>query len=204
MKEYLEKFILLFPQYGLNLITVLVSPQKFIREREDTELTREALVFFLMSAVVLFVILTPLGKLPTNTSAAEFGPFVKKTAVIFIGPFVWAISISLSWKIAGTIPDIKRNLAISLYLWGALLPMLLIYILASDGLEGAQSPKTLIDGFALFGFLFLVGWPMSFWGAYKEANQGSTIRSILAAIVALFLCLLVALIYFYIILAYTP
>jgi hypothetical protein len=209
MKDVLEKAVALIPAYIADLLQLIQGPKRFAGERVSGEAAsiRNALVFLGISFLLSWVIKTsflradPLIELATDAAFVLFqvlafgivlclawriaaGPVeIPKMFVIhfyFSGVFLIIVAV-LFMAMMGTVravdPDFYADMLDATY-GGNVLGFAL-----ENEERLQQSAVSTIAVFAVpLGILTIAAWIFAGWGAYRDLNRSSRLRSALAAI----------------------
>jgi hypothetical protein len=207
MKELIDKLIAAIPVYVRQMIELLRNPREFIGQidLESDDAVKEALTFLAISFGLAFIAQIPLLPEKQNKEVL-FGAAAVMAALSF------AVSILLllvSWKVVGGKMTFKKFITVTSYFSGVSTLLLLIFTLLGQGLFSGIDPESArqgaaggymdpVDlmksaGYQAFLLLFAVGfvvvfiWIFRIWGTYRELNQVSKVRSIIAFVVYMLL-----------------
>lgn len=214
MKDLLEKILAYLPGYILDLARILSGPKQFVAERNkgtEGDLVK-AFTFFGVSLSIFFILQGGF------VAPKDFLDNAIKDGILYlIFIAIFSVIIQVCWRIVGGKAEYQRFLITSAYYVGvfsiglALGSLVFVGILRllfpdaytwfvnflhAPSLEAAYNPDPSVSvgillafmAFLALMFLTLV-WEFIGWGAYREINQLSRIRSC----AALFLTILFSL-----------
>jgi hypothetical protein len=207
MKDLLAKMLALLPAYGMQVIELVSGPKAFIARRDLASPTaiRKALTFAGLSFGLAFIAQVPLLA-EKQDKEWMFGVLAIQAALGFL---LNVAILALSWRLVGGRLAWKKFIAVTCYFSGiSTLLFVGVSLLAAGAFNLLDSVhfKQMLNGAALdpdellasLGFrvyLVIVGvgllavytWIFFIWGAYRELNRLSKLRSGIA--LAIFLTL---------------
>jgi hypothetical protein len=197
MKDLISKLLALLPAYASQLIDLVSDPKKFVANKNLASVTaiNEALVFLGISIALAFVAQIPL--LPEKQDKElMFLALAVQSALAF------AMNIAilvLSWKIVGGQVGWKHFIAVTCYFSSVSTLLFLAFYLLAFGAFNVLDPvhsKQLLTGSAMDwselvgslgakvgliilggGFIAMYAWIFYVWGAYRQLNRLSKLRS---------------------------
>jgi hypothetical protein len=202
MKDILEFILKYVPAYLNEFIAVAVSPWQFMatrnRENINHNLTN-ALAFLGITLCFVWLLQAPL-----INKDEFFSRFVSAIIHMLIIVVVFSALLRLCWKIVGGKADFKPFLITYCYFTGVVTFILVIFKLVGSGLIKMNAPEfyrlimsndraqiealnVYADHYVIIGSLVQLGgilvsiiWLAAAWGAYRQLNQLSKTRSVVA------------------------
>jgi len=205
MNEILEKLLKILPAYLSDLFAITISPKKFLNTRnlKDNKILEQSALFFAISLALTFLLQTPL--LPINQNPLYL--FVELLIIEIILVFLMAVVLRFSWFVVGGKANLMALFIYCLYISG---PMTLIFvafsllgdtsfrlfdpqgyllnkkIAASVGQVGSAEITTtpellnILNIFLLLGLAAVYGWLTIAWGAFRQINLTTRLKSFIA------------------------
>jgi hypothetical protein len=211
VKDLLERLVTLVPAYFADLIQLTTGPKRFLAQR--TSRWKDGLLFVAISFLLTFTIQLPLSGTDPLLGAASEGAFVLGYVVLF------GYAVVLAWRAVGGKAPIERFFAIHFYVAGVLKLIMTVTFMTLVGVlrMGARSSYEemnkavyagdmlwfvanaerlmaepawqLATGLAVTGVLAMLAWVVTTWGAYRDLNQASRPRSVVAFLIFCVACL---------------
>ena len=205
MHEALERVFGHIPAYLRTLSDIVPNPKRFVQHQfsQGDRQLENALVFLGISFLIGWVAKSSFGDRSLMDLATD-------AVFLFIGILAFGLVLCLVWRMVKGRAPIQRLLIVHFYYSGVLYILYSCWFLITIGVVRVGNPafyKLLMDnihhanmkpftqqesvtaislspGFLiafLVGFLAIVTWFFVGWGAYRELNRLSKLRSALAA-----------------------
>jgi hypothetical protein len=205
VKELLERLVTLVPAYFADLLRLTTGPKRFLSKRTRT--WTDGLLFLAVSFLLTFVMQLPLSRTDPLLEGAAEAAFVLGYVVLY------GYAVFFSWRAVGGRAPIERFFAIHFYVAGVLKIimsvtfMIVIGVLrmadpaayeemnkavyAGNALWFVTNADRLIDqpawqsamAITLIGLSAMLAWLWTIWGAYREVNRLSRLRSTVAFVI---------------------
>jgi len=216
VKDLLEKLVTLVPKYVGDVIRLTSGPKQFLMERVSTGEARwaDGLIFLAISFVLAFLIGLPLARADADPmlDLASEGVFVLLYVVLY------GYAVYLSWRVLGKVAPIQQFFVIHFYVAGILKLLLTAAFIAVVGVlrvgDPAMNEEMLREVAAghmlwwttnaprllaspamriamcvlLVGVAGMFGWTIAAWGAYRQLNGFSKVRSSAAFVLFCAVC----------------
>jgi len=221
LKDLIEKILVYLPRYLSDFGSLFTGPKRFIAGENtlaEDALSR-ALLFLSISLVLVVVGRAPVG--PADTQVwATLGSL---SVACIVGVSLSAVALRFAWRIVGGKAPFRSFFVTYSYFFGVLLVLLSLFQILGLGVlkffekelfeyvakgDQNQIQAQFADGipatFWVFLAIFFIGmvvtsvWSFLAWGAYRELNGLSRMRSFLAMMVMGMLSIPVGLIVFFI------
>jgi hypothetical protein len=206
MKEILEKILLYLPRFLSDCGSIIAGPKTFVLKKVETEALFESKEYFLFLALTVAVI-TIVSMLYPNHGEI-YATLARNFVVIFVGFIGYSLAVRGAFWVAGGRAPYETFFAAYTYIS---CPMLLINnviglianglfrLLDPDAYDAlskagslasrnqiiANSPAADVFYVSIaIGFGLIVFWSYICWGAFREINHLSRIRSSVAFVVA--------------------
>jgi|SRR5579862_3631321 len=189
------------PKYFVALAQIFLRPRNYLAAlpASDEEQLAPALIFLALSCIILALSTLPFS--PAKESTVLF--LAARAVVLAVMMLVYALVIHLSWRIVGGKETFLRCFILSIYISSVASLILLVFFLIATSTIVALDPdlahamissgltpipldqSQLLLASIYLGTIFLGAiiaslWFMLAWGAYRDANQVSRLRSALA------------------------
>lgn len=208
MKDLLEKLVTLVPKYVGDFIRLTSGPKQFLLERVSTGEARwaDGLVFLAISFVLAFLLGLPLARADADPllDLASEGVFVLIYVVLY------GYAVYLSWRVLGKVAPIQQFFFVHFYVAGILKLLLTAAFIAAVGVLRVGDPAVNDEMFRevaagnllwwktsatrllaspamrvamcvlLGGVAGMLAWTIAAWGAYRQLNGFSKLRSSVA------------------------
>ena len=220
MKDLIDLILRYLPRYFIDLGSLISGPKKFIAGqniRTPNAINRSLL--FLGISLVLVVI----GRAPLLSEDASVWTQLAALGIAsVIGVALTALALRISWRIVGGKSPFRSFFIVHSYCYGALIIIITIFQLIGLGilkffnkdlfealitLNSQKLEVLLMDSvpgeywsflaIIIVGFLVASVWGFIAWGAYRELNALSQIRSFFAIVIAGFLTIPVSVVVFF-------
>jgi len=205
VKELLERLATLVPAYFADLIQFTAGPKRFLARRTRT--WNDGLIFLALSFLLTFVLQLPLSRTDPVLQAATEAAFVFGYVVLF------GYAVLLSWRAVGGKSPIERFFAIHFYVAGVLKLILSATFMTVIGVLRMGDPSTYAEmnkaiysgnalwfvtnadrlaqqpvwqiaaALAVTGVAAMLAWIVIIWGAYRDLNRLSRLRSAAAFVI---------------------
>jgi hypothetical protein len=217
MNELLQRIVAFIPAYVGNLVNVVQGPKRFIRGRlsHQEHQLEDALLFLGISFLIGWVLkLSFVGK-------ELFKELLADSGFILMMTLGYGLAVCLAWRTVKGRADTQKHLIIHFYYSGVLILGEACWFMALIGILKAGSPQfytqlmdsvqrgnlrffvdprnadalSRVPGFWLVycgGIIAAIGWWIAGWGAYRELNRLSKLRSAIAAVLFVILSILVS------------
>ena len=202
VKELLERLVTVLPAYFADLIQFTAAPKRFLATRTAT--WTQGLTFLAVSFLLTFIIQLPLTRTDPLLEAATDAAFVFTYVVLF------GYAVILAWRAAGGRAPIEGFFAIHFYVAGVIkLLMSATFIIVIGVLRMAdpaayrEMSEHLYAGDAMWllanidrlqhrpawqvamvltmiGVALIGVWIVTTWGAFRQLNGLSRLRSVVA------------------------
>jgi hypothetical protein len=203
MTELIGKLLAAIPAYVRQLIDLLKDPREFIEkiDLDSDDALKEALTFLAISFGLVFIAEIPLLPQKQNKEIL-FGVSAVLAAVSFT---VSVLLLLVSWKIVGGKLTFKKFITVTSYFTSVSSLLLLIFTLVGVGIFNGIDPENAQllrnDGYAdpvdlmksagyralwlviALGFVVAFIWIFRMWRTYRELNQVSRARSVIAFLI---------------------
>jgi len=209
MKDLIDKILTYLPQFFLEYASVLTGPKRFIAEKAKNldDAFGDACLFLALCIAIGLIVAAPF-----RPAKVEFYDYL---VVAFLSNgvaiIVFASITHLSWWIVRGKAPTKAFFTTYMYFYGVVFDLIAFLALLTWGFvkqtnrplfnmmleaarnEGAPQPNYGDAGMTA-SVLFLVGlaaiaaWCIIAWGAYRELNNLGRLRSFVAFMIALVLC----------------
>jgi hypothetical protein len=206
MKEILEKILLYLPQFLSDCGSIIVEPKTFVLKKVKSKTLFESKEYFLFLALSIAIITIISMLYPIHGEI--YTTLAKNLVLIFIGFIGYSFAVRGAFWVVGGRAPYEKFFSVSTYISS---PMLLInYMigLISNGIFRLLDPDAydalsksssfnarsqIISNssaanvfyiFVAIGFGLIVLWSYICWGAFREINQLSRIRSFVAFVLA--------------------
>lgn len=202
MKDLIEKLITYLPRYFVEFATVFSGPKKFMtKKNSNTESSFNDSLLFLSISMSLSVIMTS----PLLSAEKDIWEHLGTRAIItFLGVALASLALRVCWRIVGGKASFKSFFVTYAYYSGIIIVLLTLFMLLGEGVFKviepdlyekalvAQAHKTYLPelkgkiipqvsfGIILFGYVVASSWALIGWGAYRQLNNLSKIRSFVA------------------------
>lgn len=212
MKDILEAIAKYFPRYARDVGRLLCRPKKFLATRiaSSDKTFRDALLFVTVSGALVVLATAPMVR--GDQDVLEY--LVARLLQLFIAVPALALLLRGTWHLVGGRAPLVAFFEICAYLAGVAVLIFALFEIVAEGClkldptlhARMQAPKTHEDldllyssgfgrvylGVSLAGFLFVVGWLVVGWGAFRQIAKVSKIRSVFVFIVTMPVALAVA------------
>ena len=205
MTEIIDKVLPLIPRYFIDLMDVFCSPKTFLHGKQlaGPEEMEQSFVFGGLTVLLAF-----LAQLPYVASWKD-NPVVALSSIMGINLIYAAVTLAalrFSWKIVGGKASMKQLFIYFAYSTGPVTLILLGFSITGFAIAHQIDPTSVplilnasfksieqlginmtayysYSACVLMGLLISFSWAMIAWGAFRELNKVSRIRSSLAFLI---------------------
>lgn len=211
MKDFLEKILGYLPAYLRSLLRLVQAPKSFVSELLLREKHQEenALVFLTISFLIQWILKASFVRQEFYTELAADSAFIL-VLVLLCGFAIW-----LAWRVVGGAAKIQKVFVVHFYYSGVLILLFTCWFLAITGTLRAFNASLYAkmldsvyhaDAATFFkangesiiatpglppvifiGLMAVLTWTFAGWGAYRQLNGASRLRSLLAAMLFIIL-----------------
>jgi len=213
MEKLLEPLLKFIPDYINRLIGLISEPKSFILalDLKSSGLLQKSLAFYVLSMIFTLIIQIPLIPVKDGQYSLTFFALVAFSFVIFIFgvTLLW-----LCWRMVGGKANFKTLVIVVSHVGSISLYIMLVFVFISNGIFKLFSPILFnqlqirtpeIDPYELIqneafhvslviialGFVVVFFWVFVVWGAYRQLNAVSKLRSGIAYVLYIMLSILV-------------
>jgi hypothetical protein len=202
MKDLVEKILAYLPNFLTDFIAVFSRPKSTIRNKNtQAEENFAPSLIFLTISVCISVVMTSAFRPP---GADIWSTLAVQTVIVVLLSILLAASLRLSWFIVGGKANFISFFVTYAYFGGIGSVIFTLFVVLSQSvfkvfdsdlyrlvqeskLNNQPTPDVsdsiaamTSGGIVIFGYLFLSLWGIVSWGAYRELNNLSKTRSLLA------------------------
>jgi len=208
VKDLLEKLVTLVPKYVEDIISLTSGPKQFLTARVSTGEARwvDGLIFLAISFVLTFLVGLPLAR----ADADPMLDFATEGVFVLLYVVLYGYAVYLSWRVLGKVAPIQQFFVIHFYVAGILKLLETAAFITAVGVLRVGDPALNAEMFRevaagnmlwwttnaprllaspamqvvmcvlLVGFAGMLAWTIAAWGAYRQLNGFSKLRSSVA------------------------
>ncbi len=202
MQDLIKQILAYLPNYLANFGAMVASPKRFINGLNFTaeDSFRQSLIHLAISGVIGIILLAP--TLPPGVDLWSRLAILTVLSVVSVG--LLAVTVHLAWRLVGGSAGLRTAFVIYAYFFGSAIVFIIMVrlfavgffrcfdpLLYSQLIAAAQqhraAPSTAhsrILAFAylimMIGYVVLWAWGLRAWGALRQLNNVSVMRSVTA------------------------
>lgn len=203
MKDLIDKLLAAIPAYVRQFIALLSGPKRFVEglDFESDTALEQALTFLAVTFALAFIVQVPLMPEKQNKEIF-FGVSAVAAALSFV---LSALILLASWRVVGGKLSWRKFAISSCYFSAISSLILLVAVLVAIGVlklvDPADAAKIfggtpidpaevtnwtaliVFEAIGVLGYLAAYVWVFAVWGAYRDLNQVSRLRSGIAFVI---------------------